>query len=201
MWQIEPMRVDGPGDAPPKDAAPCTNVRSTVLISSIQTLRSSGNYDAYAANVDGAVRERLLAVGAPVWLPIELAVAHYRACDALALPNEDVRRTSAALAPIHVSGVDVVLRAARAGGASPWTIFSRAPTYWERMYMGGRLVVHQDGPKDARLTVHGQPLADFAYWRAGFAGILGALAEALSTRAYVQESRPRGVTTFSISWA
>jgi hypothetical protein len=200
VWQIAGMGVGGPVDAT-QAAHECTSVRSTVLVSSIQALRTSGHYDAYAAKVDPSVKGRLVTLGAPAWLPIDLAQAHYRACDALGLPSDEVRRVSASLALVHVSGVDVLLRAARAGGVSPWTIFSRAPTYWDRMYMGGRLVVHQDGPKDARLVVHGQSLAELAYWRAGFAGIVSALADSLSTRAYVNEARARGVATFAISWA
>ncbi len=195
------MGGDTPMAALRTDVVPCSRVRSTVIVSSIHALRAAGHYDAYAARVDPGVRERLVTLGAPTWLPVDLARAHYTACDALRLPGDEVRRISGALAPVHASGVDVLIRAARVGGLSPWAIFTRAPRYWERMYEGGALVVHEDGPKDARLVVLGQPLAEVGYWRTGFAGILCALADALSTRAYVKETPGPQSVSYGISWA
>ena len=170
---------------------PCTQVRSTILLSSIQTLREAGYGERYDARMPERARERLCAVGAPSWLPIDLAWTHYATCNALGLSVDEVLAIGAKVDPVHVSGVGLVLRAARAGGVTPWAVFDNAARYWQRMYDGGRLDVAREGPKDARLVVRGQPLVRFAYWRTGLRGIVLSLAQALSVRAYVHEEMGR----------
>jgi hypothetical protein len=185
---------------------PCTRVKSTVVVSSMQALREAGHGERYEARMPAAVRDKLFSGGAPSWFPIELVWTHYAACNSLGLSNEEVLAMGARVAPVQASGVNVILRAARAGGVTPWTVLDNAPRYWQRMYDGAQVDVYRDGPKDARLVLSGQPLARLAYWRLGFEGVLLFLTQALSTRAYVRHELAREGSdglpsvTYSLAW-
>jgi hypothetical protein len=179
------------------------HVKSTLLVGSLRALRMRGHGDAYLARVDPHVAEAISA-GVPQWLPIEVAEAHYGACDALGLTVDEMMKIGAIVAPTAASGVKVILRAARTTGATPWTALERAPTYWARMYDGGALSVTQTGPKDATILVRGNSLARYAYWRTGLRGIIVELARALSTMAYAREAPTLAVLhdsiTYKLSW-
>lgn len=201
------FRPEEPGTTTRRVAVrPCTRVRSTVLVTSIQALREAGYEARYAAHAAPSLRERLFGLGAPTWLPIELAEAHYGACDALGLRNEEILAIGTRLAPAHASGASLVAQAARATGiATPWSVLRNAPRFWARMYDGAEVTVHEDGPKDARIEVAGQMLARFAYWRVGFSGVLRGMAQALCARVHVKErlsgAPDAPVVTVSIAWA
>jgi hypothetical protein len=182
---------------------PPRNVRSTLLIGSLQALRMRGHADAYLSRIPARVADALSATGAPIWLPIELADAHYKACDELHLGVDEILAIGAVVAPTAASGVQVVLRAARAGGVTPWTALANAPRYWSRMYDGSALRVVKDGPKDATILIEANPLARYAYWRIGLRGIIGELARLLSSVAYAREVAvgvERDSVTYSLQW-
>jgi hypothetical protein len=191
----------------PLPVRPCTRVKSTVVVSSMQALREAGYGDRYDARLSAAVREKLFSGGAPSWFPLDLAWTHYATCNALGLSNDEVMAIGARVAPVHASGVTIILRAARANGMiSPWTVLESAPRYWQRMYEGAQLDVYRDGPKDARIVLQGQPLARLAYWRLGFQSVMHALTQALSSRVYTHlevgrdESAGPPSLTVSLSW-
>jgi hypothetical protein len=183
---------------------PCSRVKSTLLVGSLQALRSRGHGEAYLGHIDPRVAETISAVGVPQWLPIDIAEAHYAACDALGLTVDEMMKVGAIVAPTAASGVRVILRAAQTTGATPWTVLERAPTYWARMYDGSELSVSKTGPKDATIFVRGNALARYAYWRTGLRGIIVELARALSTMAYARESPARAMVhdavTYKLSW-
>jgi hypothetical protein len=189
-------KIDGP-----KAALRCTHVRSTIIVSSIQAIRDAGHGERYASLVAPEVRERLLGLGAPAWLPIELGEAHYAACDALGLRIDEIHGIAARVAPVHASGATLL---ARVSGISPWTVLSNAPRFWARMYEGADLRVHEDGPRDARIVIAGQPLARVGYWRIGFAGVLRALTQSLAIRVHVTDRVAPGsdapTVTFAMAW-
>src|SRR5689334_21669100 len=64
-------------------------VRSTLIVSGLQALRERGHYDAWAAAIDPRTRDAILTTIAGVWLPIDLVVDHYRACEALHLSHDE----------------------------------------------------------------------------------------------------------------
>jgi hypothetical protein len=66
-----------------------TAFRSTWVVSSLESLRSGGHWDRYLEKLVDHHGEVLSCV-AGVWLPIGVARAHYRACDALGLSSEEV---------------------------------------------------------------------------------------------------------------
>jgi len=200
----EPDPWKAPAESP--DPAPvvtsCVRVRSTLLVSSLKALRVHGYAERYREKVGDAFYERILTTGAPTWFEMATAETHYAACDALALSLDEILQIGATVAPVQTSGVDVVLRAARAGGATPWTVLNNAGRYWGRMYDGSGVIVTEKGPKDAHVEILRQPLARSPYWRTGLRGIMQSLTGALSEKAYVRDlpGRGRDRVTYSVAW-
>jgi hypothetical protein len=183
---------------------PCKNIRSTLLLSSMRALRERGHFERYARVAPPGFATRLAAAGAPQWLPIALAEAHYGACDALGLSELEVLALGGQVATVQASGIQVLLRAARAGGATPWTALRNINLYWSRMYDGSAVRIVERGPKDVLLVVESNALVRIDYWRIGLRGILGALGRGLSTSAYVNEIRRADPSsdsvTYSLAW-
>jgi hypothetical protein len=192
----------------PARVEPCRRVRSTLLFGSLRALRAHGHGDAYAARIRPAVPEAFSSLGVPQWLPLDVAEAHYAACDALGLDVEEMLRIGASVAPTAASGVQVILQAARTTGATPWTALERAPKYWNRMYDGSALEISKRGPKDASVVIRRNALARYAYWRIGLRGIIGELLRVLSTSSVVREvvvraspaDDPRDSVTYILAW-
>ena len=72
-------------------------VRSTLLASSLRSIRLRGRFDDYAKVLDPKYKEDVLSSVAGVWLPLEVAAAHYEACDRLGYtpePRDSVYRPS-----------------------------------------------------------------------------------------------------------
>src|SRR5947209_417880 len=66
-----------------------THCRGTLLVASRQTLKQHGHFERYAAALPANHATTIAASVAAVWLPIEVGIAHYRACDALNLPIDE----------------------------------------------------------------------------------------------------------------
>src|SRR3954470_3313458 len=63
-----------------------TQFRSTWLTSSLRALRERQLLDPYFAHLPRSLHETVRASVAGTWLPIDVALAHYEACDSLKLP-------------------------------------------------------------------------------------------------------------------
>src|SRR5690349_21822232 len=64
------------------------HVRSTLILSSLAVLRERGLQGAYLAELPLAYHGAILEAVAGAWMPIDVGLAHYVACDALGLPTE-----------------------------------------------------------------------------------------------------------------
>jgi hypothetical protein len=203
------MSIDGPASDTGRldlEARPlATDVRSTLILASMQTLRSHGAYDRYVAAIDPAVRERLITLVAGVWIPMSLALAHYDACEALALPlTEQVAMGHGVGARVQGTLLGIVVRAARGAGATPWTPLGHLDRLWDRVFAGGggaRLA--KLGPKEARVDLIGLPLLDVPYFRHAYRGTFHGAIELLCKKAYVHEVRAPDApssASFRVSW-
>src|ERR1700712_3501036 len=67
-----------------------SSVRSTLLQSSLATLKVHGHFERYLQLIDPSYRDIILDAIAPSWLPIEAGIAHYHACDELRLDPEQL---------------------------------------------------------------------------------------------------------------
>ncbi len=151
-----------------------TEVRSTLLASSIGALRSRGHFDAYAARLDPAHRDAILGPSRPAWFPIDVAIAHYDACDRLGLSVEEMQLIGWSVgARIETTFLNALAKGAQALGVTPWKLLGNFQRLWARVLQNGSVAVTKTGPKDGIVEVRGVPLARFQYFRIGFAGVVG----------------------------
>ena len=173
----------------PRNLAPrTTHVRGGWLSSSLRTLREGGYYTRYMAALPEDHRATMSALAAGEWLPIEVAIAHYAACDRLDIPvNELVGIGTTAARYANHAVISVAAKLATGAGATPWTIYGQAQRLWDRTFMGGAVGVTKLGPKEMRLEVVGWPCAGYRHTRIGLRGVLTGVAEYFCTKAYARE--------------
>ena len=193
-------------DLPRRRGELATEVRSTLLLSSIQSLRQKGLGGRYEANLSPEVRETVLTCVAGVWLPMTVGIAHYEACNALGLSlTDEVAMGYQVGERIQGSLVGLLVRAAKGAGTTPWTLLTNVNRLWDRVFQGGAGVsVTQVGPKEARVDLVGLPLLHVPYFRHAYRGTFLAAVELFASKAYVTEVGRRGEAsgaTYRVSWA
>ncbi len=179
-------------------------VRGTLIASSILSLRAHGYYERYLELLPDAYRDRVVMAIAAEWLGVDVAMAHYTACEALGLSAQVQRAIGEEVGDrAQKTFFGFLIRSARTTGVTPWTAFTYVQRARERMYQGGDLCVVKLGPKEARVTCVGLPFARFPYFRNGFVGVQSAGLRLFATKVYVRELPELGdQTTFvtAVSW-
>ena len=163
------------------------HVRSTMLLSSRNALTLGGAFERYEANLSEATRAMLSEVVAGVWLPIELALDHYAACDALQISHATQHSLGRANADsIRGTLMGTVARIARTAGSTPVTILEQMPRFWARIFDGGSVTSVVRGPKEADIIVIADPVMRSEYFRHGLLGFAEMMLGLLTTRIYVR---------------
>lgn len=159
---------------------PVTAIKHGILLASLDRLHSMGLYERYAALVNPEVPERIRAGLAMNWAPLDLALAHYGACESMVLPNNDVREVSLHVAD-RVRGVSLASAAkkARASGDDIWPAFPAVHRMWPRNYQGGSAQLVKLGPTEILVELVGFVLHQFRYFRQGQLAVVGASYEAV----------------------
>jgi hypothetical protein len=193
-----------PFPAPPASLGAASAVRSTLITTSIQSLRGRGLYDRYSRRIAVAHRETLLTAVAGVWLPVDAAVAHYAACDELGLAvDEELAIAMEVGQRVHGTFLGMMVRMARTIGVTPWPALAQSAKLYDRLFCGGGIAVTRKGPKDARVDLVGNPLCDIEYFRVGVRGVYEAalllFCRRVSTYALPQHGRHHAMA-LRISW-
>jgi hypothetical protein len=179
-------------------------VRGTLIASSILSLRAHGYYERYLEGLADPYRDRVLTAIATEWLGVDVAMAHYVACEALGLSAQVQRAIGEEVGDrAQKTFFGFLIRSARTTGVTPWTAFSYVHRARERMFQGGDLSVVKLGPKEARVTCVGLPFTRVPYFRNGFVGVQSAGLRLFTSKVYVRELvELGGDTTFvtAISW-
>jgi hypothetical protein len=187
------------------DAPMMTEVRSTWVTSSVLGLREHGHYERYVARLAPEHRSAVLDAVAGSWLPVSAFAAHYAACDAIAIPeDEQVAMGQRTTRHLHGTMLDLTRRLAREAGATPWAPLGQASRLFARVARGGAVFLHRLGPKEARLDLFGYPVAGSTYARLAMRGAVGSLAGILGHRAYVHDVRSLCTSTrlsYRVQWA
>jgi len=183
---------------------PITHVRGTLLVSSLLSLRKRGHFEAYARALPRDVRDQVLEAIGPTWVPVEMVLAHYRACDALGLSAVEVKAMGASVADsIQGTFLHSVLRTIR-DGTTPLVLLGKFDRLFERTFQGGGGIhVVLTGPKDARVTLRGIPMAEIPYFREAYVGVFEAGVAIFARRAYGRVSNlvgPNLELKFDLSW-
>ena len=154
------------------EGATVTKVRSTLLMSGLQALREFGYYERYVALLPREHHERILYAVSPEWLPVELAVMHYRICDALELTPGDLDAIGQHVSQkIMGTFLGTLTRSSRGIGGNPWLPLGQYDRLWERILVGGACRVEQIGPKDAIVSSFGIPMLESRYFRTAYMGV------------------------------
>ena len=189
--------------APGKRPDLLRHVRSTLVSSGIAAIRQRGRFDDYAAALDPASRELLVTTVAGAWLPVELVVTHYRACDTIQLTHDEVVGIGVEVgARAQDNVLQAVKRIAAGVGVTPWSLAAQYDRFWPRMFDGGGFRISRLGPKDGTIELLQCPLAESSYFRSAFCGVNLAGLNLLASKAYVRiQSRPapHGFT-IRLSW-
>lgn len=189
---------------PPGTALPISEVKSTLIVSSMQALRSRGFYDRYVEALAPDVRDRLVGLIPGVWLPIELGLSHYRAVDSLQLENRVIEGIGAEVAErINKSVLSVAVQLSKAVGVTPWNALSLVHRVNDLNWRGGDLGVFKTGAKEAIYEWVGQPCAAIPYFVTSLASYLRALAALFSDKAharYIPERSSATSASYRLSW-
>jgi hypothetical protein len=152
---------------------PVRAVRSTLIQSSLDTLRRRGHFERYLALLDSRHRPTLLESLAPEWLSLDVAAAHYTACDALGLSSGELHEIGEDVGSrIQGTFIGTLVRKARTIGLTPWVPLAQFQRLWERLMQGGAVSVVKTGPKDCSVEIRSLALCDYDYFRAGFGGVV-----------------------------
>jgi len=182
------------------------NVRGSLLASSLHTLRELGYYDRYLMQLPERYRESVLFALASSWLPLEVAEAHYQACDALELDDNAIIGIGEAVAKrIMGTFLGTLFRKGRGIGAAPtpWLVLGHYHRICERIVDGGKFTVFECGPKDAIVQTRGISLFRSRYFRTAtlgmFRGGVGMFAKSCFARELPERSS-RDTLTVSLRW-
>jgi hypothetical protein len=194
-----------PFSGPPELTPTVTEVRGTLLSSSLQMLRDRGLRDAYFDALPGEHHGAIEGLVPGIWLPVEVAHAHYAAIDTLGLSDADILDIGRNVGERIQNGhIGTILRGARnLGGIDPWTILGRTGALWQRVFRGGEAAAFKLGPKDARLEFVGIPIAEVHYFRVGMQGIVEAALSLSARKAYIRAHhgmRGPGSMAYSLSY-
>jgi hypothetical protein len=182
-----------------------THVRSTLLCTSIKALRDRGLFERYLRALDPKHHDMVLSLTAGLWLPVEVAVEHYLACDRLDLPPATVEEIGSEVGRrINESVVSVLVKASRELGVTPWAALAQLPKLTERLWQGSANAVYKLGPKDARMEWYGQPCASSPYFQFAFTTFVTSVLDLFCAKSYARRI-PRLCSNTSmgyrLSWA
>jgi hypothetical protein len=148
-------------------------VRGSLIVSSLQTLRELGWFDDYLACLPAEQHEHVLYVLAASWVPVELAMAHYGACEAMQRSDTELdaigRHVSERILSTFLGTLVRTSRLVVAPGRVPLLQY---PRLWDRILMGGGCSVSAMGPKDARIESRGVPMFRYRYFRVAYVGLI-----------------------------
>ncbi len=152
-----------------------SQVRSTLLQSSLNSLKNLGHFENYLELLNPLHKDVILGSLAPEWLSLAAAEAHYEACDALKLSAEQMQQIGEDVGSrIQGTFLGTLVRRARTVGLTPWLPLAHFQRLWVRLMVGGGVALYKTGPKDVRVEIHLLPLARYAYFRVAFCGVISA---------------------------
>jgi hypothetical protein len=179
-----------------------TQIRGSMVVSSQQTLRELGLYARYLEQLPKSQHDTVLFVLASSWAPVEVALVHYAACDAMNLRDDELdqigRHVSARMVDTFLG---TLLRSSQKVAVPGLVPLRQYPRLWDRLMQGGSCRVLMTGMKDARIESNGVPMFRYRYFRIGFLALIRGAGMLFRSAVY---TRPRKATDDSlvidVSW-
>jgi hypothetical protein len=195
-----------PFSGPPEKLGVATRIRTTLLVSSLQSLRKRGSVDAYMRLLPAEHHMTINSMIAGQWLPMAVGLAHYDACQGLGISQPEVVAIGREVGDkIQGTFLATMVRMAGQVGATPWTALSFVGRLYDRLFQGGGgVTVIKLGPKDARVEFIGMPVARVPYYRMAMNGVFEVGAELFCKKAYVTDVAAECTETTAVlhvAWA
>lgn len=194
-----------PFAAPRAKVALATRFRSTWLTSSLSALRERGFIDRYFTLLPAEYHAAVDGCVAGIWLPIDVCLAHYRACEALQLSKREAWDIGDQVTRrVHGTSLALALRLATQVGATPWTILAQLDRLWERIWIGGGVGVYKRGPKEAIVEVIQWRPAGIPYVRSTMPAVLAGIVAMFCAKAYASDVPALGTSSsmgVKVQWA
>jgi hypothetical protein len=166
-----------------------THLRSTWLSSSFHAVKARGLVGRYLEILPREHHDVMMSTVAGTWVPMEIALAHYRACSALGLSRAGSTEIGLEVTrKVHGTTLSLAVRLARQAGVTPWTVFAQLHRLWDRVWMGGGIAVYQVGPKEAVLEAIRWRCAEIPYVRQTMPAVVHGVVEMFCKKAYVHEA-------------
>jgi hypothetical protein len=175
--------------APTKEQVPlATRFRSTWLTSSLRALKDRGRLDEYFSYLPPQHHEVVKNSVAGSWLAVDVAIAHYDACDRIGFAQLELMAIGREVHQhAQASVLSMAVKLAAGAGATPWTQFAQYNRLWERVWIGGGVGVFKTGPKEARMEIVGWPCARSNYIVHAMRGVVVGMIEMFATKGYVKD--------------
>jgi hypothetical protein len=188
------------------DEPSVTHCRGTLIMSSRRALQRYGHFERYRSALPAACDTAITSSVAGAWLPIELGVAHYRACDSLLLPIDDQLKLGATVVhELQRTFIGTLLTTATKGaGVSPLLGLQKFFGVYARSFKGGGGRLVRIGPKDIRVEFVGNPIAGIRYFRVAYRGFITAGCEVFARRVVAAELSAKSSATavaYRVAWA
>jgi hypothetical protein len=189
-----------------KSAAGATvlHVRGSLVVSSLQTLRELNLYTRYIAHLPAAMHDAVLYALASSWLPCDVALAHYGACNAMELGEHELKAVGEHVARrILGTFLGTLLRGSRLFGANmrPIVALENYPRLWDRLLQGGGCTTRQTGPKDATIDSWGVPMFRYPYFRLAYQSLIRGAGLMFGNTMHIRALRSTDTSlTIALSW-
>ncbi|HEY2513683.1 MAG TPA: hypothetical protein VGI39_22595 [Polyangiaceae bacterium] len=189
---------------PPEALGPVTKVRSTLITTSLRTLTERQLAERYFIELAPEHRSTVQNMVAGAWVPVEVAIAHYTACDALDLSSA-VQLEIGQQVGSRIQGtlLGTMANLSKQAGATPWTFLSRLDRLYDRLAIGGGVSVDKRAPKEALVNMYGVPLFDIPYFATAWRGVIQGLCELFCGKAYAKHGQlsTKQRITYIVAWA
>jgi hypothetical protein len=193
-----------PLSCPPTGVLRASAIRSTTLISSLNAIEQAGKTAAYQKLLPQEHAQALRELVAGQWASIDIGMAHYGTVEQLGFTTLEARDNGRLVAKHVQNGYFATIVRTLGSGVTLWALLQRLPALLNRQVQGGGCAVYRMGPKDARIELHGIPIARFSYVRDGWAGMFEGTLELVVRKVYARDVTPPRtgdtVTSFTLSW-
>ena len=193
-----------PFDPPRALATLATAVRSTVMLGSLRGLRTRDLFRTYLEHLPKRSHDAVLSIAANQWMPIDVAIDHYNACEALNVTTSVAQQIGEETGVLlSQTALGAILKITTTAGLTPWPAIGQSRRLIERTWQGSSIGAFKVGPKEARIEWVGQPCSSVPYFRVAFGGFLNGLLSLFCRKSYVNEIaklRTATAVAYQCSW-
>jgi hypothetical protein len=178
-----------------------TQVRGSLIASSLETLRQLHLFDRYIALLPPEYHDQILYVVAASWVPLDAAMAHYKACDEMQLSEHELQEIGSYVSKrIMGTFLGTLMRTASAVIA-PGSALRHYPRLWDRLLWGGGCTVSMMDGRDARIESRGVAMFRYRYFRIAYTGLIRGAATVFkeSVHARIRNATDNSLT-IDITW-